>query len=192
MNHAAIACLRCRASLPPTAVNTTAPVVCPACGVMTLTAVFPALFRPQAAPSAGEPLATEEEASCFYHPRKKAATACELCGRFLCALCDVDFNGRHLCPGCIERGAKKEERPTLDNHRTLYDGVALALADLPVFLCLFATFITAPMAIYVAVRYWNAPGSLVRRAQKPRFVLAILLSVAQLVVWAAIVARSLH
>jgi len=191
MKPAAIACLRCQTALPWAAVNTPAPVPCPACGAMTQTAIYPALFRPPAAASAGELLATEEEAGCFYHPRKKAATACELCGRFLCALCDVDFNGRHLCPGCIERGAKKEQLPTLDNHRMLYDGTALALAVLPVFLCIFITFITAPMAIYVAVRYWNAPGSLVRRTQKPRFVFAILLSVAQLVVWAAIVARSL-
>jgi hypothetical protein len=191
MSHAAIACLRCQTALPSAAVSTAASVPCPACGAETLTAIYPALFRPPAAASAGELLATEEEASCFYHSRKRAATACELCGRFLCALCDVDFHGRHLCPVCIERGAKKEQLPTLDTHRMLYDGVALALAILPIFLCIFVTFITAAMAIYVAIRYWNAPGSIVGRAQKPRFVFAILLSIAQLVVWAAIVVRRL-
>ena len=44
------------------------------------------------------------------------------------------------------------------------------------------TLITAPAAIYVALRYWNAPMSLVPRT-KIRFILAILFAGAELAGW---------
>lgn len=187
MDTHAIACLRCRGALPPAAVNTPAPVPCPACGAWTMTAVFPALFRRPASGAPGERLVAEDEAGCFYHPRKRAATVCELCGRFLCALCDVDFNGKHCCPACIEHGAQKGTLPSLDNYRMLYDSTALGLAVLPLFFCVFATAVTAPLSLYVALRYWKAPTSILGRT-RVRMVLALALAGAQLVLWLIFVA----
>ena len=68
-----------------------------------------------------------DQASCFYHPNKKASVPCDNCGRFLCALCDVDFGGRRLCPACIEAGSGTESETTLDTRRILYDKLALFL-----------------------------------------------------------------
>jgi hypothetical protein len=70
--------------------------------------------------------------------------------------------------------------------RTLYDHVALVLATLPV-LTIWLTLVTAPMAIYMALRHWNSPSSLLRRS-RIRFVLAIILGALQIAGWLAVVA----
>ncbi len=107
---------------------------------------------------------------------------CDACGRFLCALCDVELNGRHLCPACLETGRKKGHLTHLDNRRTLYDSLALTLTLVPL---LFwpLTLITAPAALFIAIRFWNAESSVVRRT-KIRLVLAIFIALIQIVGWA--------
>ena len=87
-------------------------------------------------------------------PLKKAAVACDACGRFLCALCDCELNGRHYCPVCLEAGKRSENIRGLEEERFLYDRQAFVLAILPV-------FITGLAALYLTLRYWKAPGSLV-------------------------------
>ena len=100
-----VRCPKCRAALP--AVQTTALLPCPACGVRVQFWVFPAWFQAPAAGRAAENLMTEGESSCYYHPGKQAAVPCEACGRFLCALCDCEIQGKHFCPGCVSAGRKK-------------------------------------------------------------------------------------
>jgi hypothetical protein len=160
-------------------------VPCPACGTELHVDVYPALLRKDAPPRSGERLLVEDEASCFYHPTKKAAVPCALCGRFLCSLCDVEFDGRHLCPSCLESGKKKQRIANLDNYRVLYDNIALALAVFPMLLWPF-TFVTAPVAMFVTLRYWRAPSSLVPRT-KIRFVLASLLAGLQVAGWTSLI-----
>jgi hypothetical protein len=127
----------------------------------------------------------EGESGCFYHPAKRAVAACESCGRFLCALCDLDLNGEHICPACLETGRRKGKLKQLENRRVLYDAVALSLATLPL-LFFWPTIITAPCALYVVVRRWNAPASLVRRG-KWRMVLAAILAILEIAAWIAVV-----
>jgi hypothetical protein len=154
---------------------------CPACGVPVQVEVFPALFRPVARGRGGEAVMVEGESSCFYHPQKRAVVPCEGCGRFLCALCDCELQGEHFCPACLEVGRQKGRITRLENRRTLYDGIALSLALLPMLIFYF-TIVTAPIALYIAIRYWNAPRSLVHRT-KLRLVLAIILAVLQIGGW---------
>jgi hypothetical protein len=154
---------------------------CPACRVPLQIEIFPALFRPAARGRGGEALMVEGESSCFYHPQKKAAVPCDGCGRFLCALCDCELHGEHFCPACLETGRQKGRIKHLENQRTLYDAIALSLATLPLLIFYF-TIVTAPIALYLAIRYWNAPMSIVHRT-KARLVLAILLATAQIAGW---------
>lgn len=130
----------------------------------------------------------EGEAGCFYHPQKKAAVPCQGCGRFLCALCDCELNGQHFCPACLETGKQKGKIKNLENQRTLYGNIALALTIYPVILVfgIYFSFITAPIALYVALRYWNAPRSIVGGG-RIRYVLALIVATLELGGWAAMI-----
>jgi hypothetical protein len=154
---------------------------CPACRVPLHVEVFPALFRPPARGRGGEALMVEGESSCFYHPQKKAIVPCQGCGRFLCALCDCELRGEHFCPACLEVGRQKGRIQRLENQRTLYDGIALSAAVLPLLIFYF-TVVTAPIALYIALRYWNAPRSIVHRT-KIRLVMAIIVATLQIIGW---------
>lgn len=185
-----VGCTKCRTPLPPDIYNLGDLRACPACGARTLVDVFPAALRPVASGGMGEAVLVEGEASCFYHPAKKAVVPCESCGRFLCAVCDVDLNGQHLCPACVESGRRKGRLEQLENRRTLYDSLALAVAVYPI-LFVWTTVIGAPIALYLSIRYWNAPSSVIPRT-KWRFVLAIVLSLLEIGGWAAVIIAAVY
>jgi hypothetical protein len=157
---------------------------CPRCNSVLQIEVFPAISRESARSRPAEALLLEGESSCFYHASKKAVLPCQACGRFMCGLCDCELNGQHFCPACLEVGKAKGKIKNLDNHRTLYDTIAMTLAILPVVTIAFwfATMITAPIALFVAIRYWNAPLSIVRRT-KIRYVIAILVGSVEMAGW---------
>lgn len=154
---------------------------CPSCRADIRVDAFPALFHDVAPGSSGEALFTEGESSCFYHSAKKAVVPCEGCGRFLCSLCDIELDGKHLCPTCIEKGVKKGKLERLQADVTRYDDIAMLLAVVPlIFFCV--TVFTAPAALFIAVRHWNSPGTVTPRG-KWRFVAAIILSSLEMIGW---------
>lgn len=157
---------------------------CSFCGVPLEVEVFPALNRPVAQGTSGEPVMIDGEASCAYHPQKKAVVPCDACGRFLCSLCDCELNNQHFCPGCLNTGKQKGKITNLENQRTLYGSIALALTIYPLVLIvgIYFLIITAPIALYTAIRYWKAPGSIVGGGHT-RHVLAIVFGTIELVGW---------
>jgi hypothetical protein len=181
MQNSLVTCTKCKAILPAEMLNLGGLFPCPSCSVPLQVNAFPALFRPLQAVHA-ENVMMEGESSCFYHPQKKAAVPCDGCGRFLCGLCDVELNGQHLCTSCVETGRKKGKIKNLQNHRVLYDNVALSLALLPLLLFYF-TLVTAPMALYLAIRHWNTPSSIVPRRPKLRLTFAIIFASLQIIAW---------
>jgi hypothetical protein len=148
------ACPKCRVHLGPGMFNVGNFTRCPSCNSPLWVEVFGALFRPVTQGATGEVVMVEGESACFYHERKKAAVVCDSCGRFLCALCDCPLNGRHYCPPCLEAGDAKRSIGQLEKSRMLYGRQALILAILPL-------FITGVAALFIALRRWKAPGSLV-------------------------------
>jgi hypothetical protein len=157
---------------------------CPSCGTRLQIEVFPAVLRPPGPGTVGERVVIEGEASCFYHPAKRAVVPCESCGRFLCAVCDVEMNGQHLCSACIESGKNKGRIQKLENRRTLYDSLALAVALFPM-IFVYPTIVTAPIVLYIAIRHWNAPSSVVPRSRW-RMVVAVIIALLQIAGWVAI------
>jgi len=143
--------------------------------------IFPAFLRPIATGQDAEALMVEGEASCFYHPQKKAVRPCDSCGRFLCALCDCELQGEHFCPGCLETGSKKGKIKSLEKERMRYDKIALSLAvvSMPLF---FLAIISAPLAIYFAIRSFRVPSSIVG-STKVRSLIALVLAGALLAGW---------
>ena len=184
MSPSPVRCPQCQATLADSVVNQPQSQTCPECGAEIQIEIFPALFRAVSAGGSGEAVMVEGESACFYHPAKKAVRPCDGCGRFLCALCDCELHGEHYCPACLEVGKTKGKIKNLENRRTLYDSIALSLAVYPVILIfgVYFTFITAPMALYVAIRFWNAPRSLVHRT-RTRYILAITLAAFQIIGW---------
>ena len=70
----------------------------------------------------------------------------------------------------------------LENHRTLYDSIALGVAVVPILLWFF-TFITAPLSLILVIRYWKAPSSIIPRT-KIRFIMAFIIGFLQITGWA--------
>jgi hypothetical protein len=149
--------------------------------------VFPAMFTPPAIPTAAEMAAGIGDATCFYHSSKRAAAPCSQCGRFLCALCSVQLSGVVWCPECIEAGRTRKRMVNLENQRTLYDSIALALSTWPLLFFFYPTLVTAPAALFFSIFYWKRPTSLVRRHPKIRLVLALILSLIQIGIWITLV-----
>ena len=153
--------------------------VCSKCGAPTSVRVFPAMFQPRVATT--QVSAEEGDAACYDHPNKRAVAHCGQCGRFVCALCSVDFRGEVWCPQCMAAGVEKKRTVELEQSRTLYDSLALAIVLTPLLIWPLTIF-SAPAALFVAIRYWNRPLSLVRRSRW-RAILAILIALAQIIAW---------
>lgn len=159
-------------------------LACPACGAVVEVSVFNALLRPTAPTRHGETVMLDGESSCFYHGAKKAVVACDTCGRFLCALCDVSISGSHLCASCVESAVRETNKPTASarfakerrfkRDYTHYDEIALTLAVIS--LLFYFSLVTLPISVYYTVRYWKQPLSAVPRG-KWRFLLAILFQI---------------
>ncbi|MGH8337741.1 MAG: hypothetical protein ACRETL_13175, partial [Gammaproteobacteria bacterium] len=193
-----VKCPKCQSPLDAGLLNTHELQPCANCQTPVEAEVFPALFRKIGPGAEGERVMIEGEASCFYHPAKKAVQHCAGCGRFLCALCDCELRGVHYCPSCLEAGQKKGKIKNLENRRVLYDTIALGLTVGPLLPALtlifvgfyFVSLFTTPAALFIAIRYWNAPRSIIHRT-KARLVIAIILAVLQIALWIFIFANIL-
>ena len=174
-----VPCALCDMPLPGWALETGEAAVCTLCGAENRAHVFPAAFQSPA--SVSTETALEGEAACFDHPSKRAAAACQQCGRFVCQLCAVALEEAIWCPSCVAAGAGRARAAKLESSVTLYDSVALATPLLSLLIWPF-TLITAPGAVVLAIAKWRAPLSLVRRSRW-RFLLAILVGLAELGAW---------
>ncbi|MEO7794930.1 MAG: hypothetical protein ABIV06_09175 [Thermoanaerobaculia bacterium] len=151
---------------------------CTNCAAKLALTIFPALWRASPAAETGHALSSDSDAACFFHTAKRAEVACDACGRFICSLCAVELGGGSYCPACIDSGDRRAGVPSLETHRTLWDRIALAVAVLPM-LIFYVTLVTAPVAIFLSIRHWSSPGSLLGRSRW-RFVVAIVLGGLQL------------
>jgi len=159
---ASIRCPKCALSLEAAAFADGRMAECPACRSRLTAAFFPAFDAPpEDALTTPGAVALEGEATCFFHPANRAALACEECGRFLCALCDLPLGTRHLCPACI--GARKPLE--LVTSRACWSMAALLAGVLPLLVSIFIwplLIFTGLLAIFVALWGWRKPGSLVK------------------------------
>ena len=153
--------------------------MCPSCNADLAIRVFPALLAARPALNPLDLQIEAGEASCFYHLNKRAASSCARCGRFVCALCAVDFDDAVWCPGCLADAQSGGKHSRLENRRILWDSIALGAATLPLLLALYPAIPGSLAAIFISIRYWRRPGSLIPRT-KWRFAAAILISLTEL------------
>jgi len=106
--------------------------------------------------------ALSDQATCFFHPDKAFQACCRRCGRFVCALCDLQLGAEHVCPACFERGrtgssaeAGKAEWRYRD---VLYDSIAATVGW--GWILIWPTIVAViPTVIILHVKYRKAPRS---------------------------------
>ena len=174
-----VPCNRCEILLLSWDVVSAEAAACPVCGAESTLRVYPAVQSSHRRVRTES--AAEGEAACYDHPSKRAVGACSQCGRYVCQLCSVELRGETWCPGCVAAGSRQAKVAELENSRTLYDSLALATAVVPLLMWPF-TFLTAPAALYLALRYWKRPLSVVRRTRW-RYIAAIVIALAQIAAW---------
>lgn len=169
-----IRCPECRRPLPEDRETLNGLERCPACNAALSIVTFPGFRRAPAAGRAAERITGEGEAACYFHATKKAAVPCDDCGRFLCALCDIPVDGRHLCPTCIDTAHKTGTVRSLERSRTRWDAVVW-YANLGLLTGVGVPFV-ALFNVLVTVFCWRAADSRVANVRR-RMVLGTLVSV---------------
>jgi hypothetical protein len=109
-------------------------------------------------------VALSDQATCFFHPEKAYQACCQRCGRFVCALCDLQLGAEHICPACFERGrgnsgAGADAGKAEWRHRdVLYDSIALTVGW--GWILFWPTIVAAiPTVIVLHIKYRKAPRS---------------------------------
>ncbi len=106
--------------------------------------------------------ALSDQATCFFHPDRAFHACCQRCGRFVCALCDLQLGAEHVCPACFERGradSGAEAGQAEWRHRdVLYDSIAL-MAGWGWILIWPVIVAAIPTVIVLHVKYGKAPRS---------------------------------
>jgi hypothetical protein len=172
--------------------------------VRVLPAVFGAANKPPALPP-GE--GQEGETWCFYDPSRKASHSCSHCGVFVSEAWAAKWGEEVVCLKCLDELRTTSLDTRFQSKRVLWDNVVLGLAVGPwllsvafvftlffYFLAMFSTLltlITAPAALFVGLRYWNAPRSLVPRG-KGRLVTGLGLAVLQMLGWGVGLVALIH
>lgn len=107
-------------------------------------------------------LALSNQATCFFHPDKTFQACCQRCGRFVCALCDLQLGAEHVCPTCFERGRADSgvDASTAEwRYRdVLYDSIALTAGWVWILVWPFI-IVALPATIFLHVKYRKAPRS---------------------------------
>lgn len=150
-------------------------IPCPVCGIASRAWVFPALFQ-QPESDTGQRLLEEGQSSCMNHPDKQAVAVCDACGKFLCALCDVDWGGEHLCTACIQHRKASDHEGAYQSTYIHYDSVALFIVLLSLGMMSFFGLggLLAPVVVYVAWRHWRTPWRPVPFRRWPMMVAVLL------------------
>ncbi len=184
---ASIRCDRCQTEFGPDLLNRPELAPCPGCSSLVQIMVFPVLLRGNASVNSDAPVDLGE-AGCFFHPEKKASVVCDGCGRFLCSLCDMEFDGKRLCPSCLFSSTTKGKIQSLEVQRTRHDRIALtmALAPLIPLLTIFGV-VSAPVTLYYTIRHWNSPGGLVSRNPRIGLSIAMAIAILELIVFGAMI-----
>jgi hypothetical protein len=181
-----ISCGNCSAELPPGFWRGEEFLRCSRCGQPVSVTVFPTLLRGPEEGQTGEHRLEGDQAACFFHADRAAVRACDHCGRFVCALCDLDFGRRHACPACLESAEDNKDIPLdIERKRICYEEIAFMLAAVPLILgfCVWWIWIvTGPAAIFTALWFWRRSSKFGSSGTLKRL-LAILIGAGEVVVW---------
>lgn len=149
-----VPCPSCGGELAPIGTET-GRQTCPFCEKQLQIRFWPSLLQ-----NANAAVAMPDQATCFFHPDKAYQACCQRCGRFVCALCDLQLGAEHVCPTCFERGrggSGAESNKAEWRHRdVLYDSIALTIGW--AWIIFWPTIVVAfPTVIFLHVKYRKTP-----------------------------------
>jgi hypothetical protein len=130
---------------------------CPYCQKRLQIGVWPVTRQ-----STNAAVALSDQATCFFHPDKAFQACCQRCGRFVCALCDLQLGAEHVCPSCFERGrgisVAAPEKAEWRHRDVLYDSIALTVGW--GWILFWPTIVAAiPTVIVLHIKFRKAPRS---------------------------------
>jgi len=126
-------------------------------------------------------IAADGDARCRFLPALKAQTVCDSCGALLSEKAAAHWGEKVFCLPCVQRlrdAGPVGEGGGLLGRLKIYDNLALLLVTLLAPLSL----LTAPVALYLLIRYRRAPRGLVPRSPG-RWWMAMVLSLVSLTLW---------
>lgn len=189
-----VPCPRCQQPIPipdPTGSMLETQLQCPSCQKTFHFYGFPALKRRLHSGDRPARIEDDQEASCFFHPDKRATAICAECGRFICDLCKVEEQGQILCPTCLDRHLTEAKAAQWTTSAPRYDNLALTAAVVPFVIGFFPAVIGIPLTFYYIYRGIRAPTPLT--GKRPlRFVIAFLLAVIEGVILYLVLSSILH
>jgi hypothetical protein len=145
---------------------------CASCGEAFEAMRFAAPRPVEAARSLAEP-GTANETACAAHPGNAAASNCERCGVFMCALCEIEADEMKLCPACFDRLSAEGALPSARTSYRDYGRQASMLALLGLPMMMFGAVI-GPAAAFYGVRSLRQLRAMGESGGRTRAVLAIL------------------
>lgn len=153
---AAISCPTCGGDVIPVEMETEWQY-CPSCANRLQIRLWPVGQKSNRAATA-----LSDQATCFFHPDKSFQACCHRCGRFVCALCDLQLGAEHVCPACFERGragSGTEAGKAEWRHRDVLDD-SIAVTVGWGWILFWPVFVAAlPAVIFLHVKYRKAPRS---------------------------------
>jgi len=174
-------CPSCGAQLPALDAQGRLSGRCSACKTNILVAAFPRALDAQLQGQPAELRVDEEQSACFFHPKAVAADACGKCGRFLCAVCDIEVAGSHFCSECLERAEVQVSEPFLVQKLERHDLSAKAafslILSIPTIVALIVGLtesvdmaLTAWPGMAILVAFFAVPSGLylIYRSRKPQ------------------------
>jgi hypothetical protein len=157
-------------------------IICGNCRGVVELETFPAQWRKVQPGRAGE-LVTGEESACFVHTDRRAEAACDSCGRFMCALCEVRVGEQRICVACLESGRRAGRLAQVERSRTIFALVALRVALFGLLLGPFGPA-AGMSAIVLAVIGLRKPASVTGRRYIGSAIAALVLGALLTLGWA--------
>jgi len=188
MDHVNIKCPHCRA-VPPWPSLQDAQVQCVSCRKVLYINIFPALLKTLRKGQLAETAVVAEDARCYFHDEHVAVQACGQCGVFMCSLCDLEVDNRHLCPRCFNQD--EDLHNAYIGKAVLYDSMLLRAIPISYLVsglfCNILVLIFAPMIFIGSIVFWNRVKTPYPRG-KWRMAIALLLSGLQLLLFTSFIA----
>jgi hypothetical protein len=143
--------------------------------------LFPAVIRSSELVKP-ESILEHGQATCFFHERVPATAICDVSGRMICNLCTTEYKGKTVSLEALQTLVGNTSDSKVKNYQTKWDSIALALAVFPL-LTVFFTLFTAPIVLWICIFKWKEGPTGVFSHMRWRYVVAGLLSLAQIAFW---------